>query len=279
MKIPFWKMQAAGNDFILVDDRERRLPDPDPVWIRKACDRHRGIGAEGFILLRPAGHAGGEVGATVQADCRMVFFNPDGAEADMCGNGVRCLARLAHRLGVAGERFAVATKAGGVRVEIVETGVKVWMPAPREWMLHEKLAAGKLAWTCHGVNTGVPHAVIEANDVAVCPIEEWGNIIRHHARFAPKGTNVNFMKVEGPHELRVRTYERGVEAETPACGTGATACALIAGKLGQASSPVRVRCAGGDVLLVEFRLTAEGAEDVALSGPAEFVFAGEMDYP
>ena len=257
-------MQAAGNDFILVDDPRAAWSQADAGLIRRLCARHTGIGSEGVILIQPS----------AQADFRMRFFNPDGAEAEMCGNGARCAARLAHDLGRAPATMRMATRAGLVQAAIVGEEVRLALTQPRAWRLQHSLRVRGRQLLVHFVNTGVPHAVLESRALTRLNVELWGRALRYHQHFAPHGTNVNFMTITGRHALRLRTYERGVEAETAACGTGSAAAALIAARLGRLQPPVQVTCASGDVLEVDFRLTAKGARAVTLRGPAVYVFKG-----
>ncbi len=266
MNVVFWKMHGAGNDFILVHDRRGDFPD-DRAVVRRLCDRRAGIGSEGLILLRPS----------EAAAFRMVFFNPDGSRGEMCGNGARCAARLARDLGLAEETMAFETDAGLVRAEIAGPNVRIHLPPPADWRMSIALEAAGRKFLCHSINTGVPHAVIEVESPAAVNLQELGPAIRHHPAFAPRGTNVDFMAVTAPDALRLRTYERGVEAETPACGTGSVACALVAGRLGKVTPPVRVSVAGGDVLVVDYSLAGGEAADVSLLGPAVHVFEGRVE--
>jgi len=269
MKAPFWKMHGAGNDFVLVDDPGNAFPADRRSWLAALLARRTGIGADGLILLqRCAG-----------ADLRMRVFNPDGGEAEMCGNGARCAARLARDLGLAPAAMRIATRAGTIQAEAGDTDVLVHMPPPRGWRLRQRLSVGGADAAYSFVDTGVPHAVIEAPDLDVCDVQGLGAAVRRHAEFAPAGTNVDFYSAAGPDALRVRTYERGVEAETPACGTGIVAAALVAAALGRVRPPVRVLARGGDTLVADFRLTPDGAEAVTLRGPAAYVFRGELEYP
>ncbi|MBU4198426.1 MAG: diaminopimelate epimerase [Verrucomicrobia bacterium] len=268
MTIAFWKMHGAGNDFILVDDRRTEFPASDAGWIRRLCARNTGVGSEGVILIWPS---------TV-AHFQMRFLNPDGSVGEMCGNGARCVARLAYDQGIAPPQMLIETGAGLVRAEIVDDLVRLFMTPPVAWRMSFPLEVCGWTGTCHSVNTGVPHAVIEMDALASVNIHELGRAIRYHPAFAPRGTNVNFMTVTGPGALRLRTYERGVEAETPACGTGSVACALVAGRLGKVTPPVQVACAHGDILVVDFRLKDDGAEDVTLIGPAVYIFEGQIKY-
>jgi diaminopimelate epimerase len=268
MKIAFWKMHGAANDFILVDDRAQTFPATDRAWLAQLMARRTGIGSEGLLLVQPS----------ERADFRMRFFNPDGGEAEMCGNGARCIARFAYDRGVAPAHMQIETAAGTVRADLLGTRVRLHLPPPCAWQLDRRLTAEGRAWTYHFVNTGVPHAVVEVADLAAVDVARVGAALRHHAAFAPRGTNVNFVQITTDGAVRVRTFERGVEAETLACGTGMVACALIAGKLGRVRPPVRLRPASGDELEVNFALTADGAEAVTLLGPAEYVFQGELRY-
>ncbi len=270
----FWKMHGAGNDFIVIPDLEQKFPVAAGAGIRNLCRRPDGIGSEGLILLQSAGSF------APYADLRMRFFNPDGQEASMCGNGARCAARLAADLGLTGKSLALATGAGRVRAECLEGGaVRIYLPPPSGWTMRCRLRLGRHTLVCHCVNTGVPHAVVPVGDVARTDVKKLGAAIRYHPRFAPQGTNVDFMEAGGAGDakaLRVRTYERGVEDETGACGTGMAASALVAGRLKLIQPPVTVICAHGDRLVVDYRLTPRGAKMVSLTGPAVHVFEGRI---
>ncbi len=269
MHIPFWKMHGAGNDFVLVDDRAETFPATNEAWLRAIAARRTGVGADGVILIQ----------RSATADFRMRFFNPDGREADMCGNGARCVARLAHEIGAAPAAMSIETPAGLVRAEMAGEQVRLRMTDPKDWRMAQTLTANGQTVTYGFVNTGVPHAVVETDDLDACDVQGLGAALRHHAAFAPTGTNVNFIQVSGPQSVRVRTYERGVEAETLACGTGIVASALVAAAAGRARPPVQVIPTGGDVLTVDFALDGLMARDTTLLGPAAHVFRGELDRP
>ncbi len=269
MKIPFWKMHGAGNDFILVDDRALTFPAGDAAWLAGLGHRRTGVGCEGIILIQPA----------PEADFRMRFFNPDGTEVEMCGNGARCVARLAFEIGAAPAAMAFDTVAGRLRAVVQGDRVRLEMTAPRDWRLDGALEAAGAALRYGFVNSGVPHAVVEPPDLDGCEVVRLGRAIRRHADFAPAGTNANFIQVTGPSALRVRTYERGVEDETLACGTGIVAAALVAARWGRVQAPVAVTAASGDILTVDFILTPDGADRVTLEGPAAHVFTGVLNYP
>lgn len=261
MQLPFWKMHGAGNDFILMDDRQLVFPVHDRAFIARICHRRRGIGSEGLLLIQPSG----------TADFRMRFFNPDGSEVDLCGNGARCIARLAHEIGAAPADMRIETAAGLLRAEIVAPLVRLHLPPPKDWRLNLSMEWKTRTMPLHFVNSGVPHAVGIVADLAAIDVASLGAFIRRHDLFAPAGTNADFIQITGPDSLAIRTYERGVEAETLACGTGIAAAALVAEKLGLVHAPVKVRTAGSDVLDVALA-------PLTLTGPAEHVFQGELDY-
>lgn len=268
MKIAFWKMHGAANDFILVDDRQLTFPAADKAWMAAVGARRTGVGCEGIILIQPS----------TQADFRMRFFNPDGSEVDMCGNGARCVARLAHDIGVAPARMRFETGAGMIAAEMVGDRVRLEMTAPKDWKLNATLALSGGARSYGFVNSGVPHVVMEVDDLDKVDVATVGAAIRYHQDFSPKGTNANFIKVTGPDSLKIRTYERGVEAETLACGTGMVAAGLVAGRMGRVKAPVKITCASGDVIEVNYTLSGETAVDVTMLGPAAYVFTGELKY-
>ena len=197
----------------------------------------------------------------------------------MCGNGARCAARLAHRLGAAGPDMTIETAAGPVGAQLVGDAVRLRLTPPTGWRRSVPLDLGDRTVSCASVTCGVPHAVVHVDDLAACDVRGLGSAIRRHEAFAPAGTNADFVRVTDPQSLEVRTYERGVEDETLACGTGIVATALVCAREGVVTPPVRVLSAGGYELVVDFRLTADGAEDVILLGPAAFVFEGVLDYP
>ncbi|MEI6165583.1 MAG: diaminopimelate epimerase [bacterium] len=269
MKIPFWKMHGAGNDFVLIDDRKLTAPVADRFWLSSIGQRRTGVGCEGVILIQPS----------TKADFTMRFFNPDGSEVDMCGNGARCVARLAYDLKVAPATMRFETGAGIIAAEMVGDQVRLGMTTPKEWRLNQMLELDGVKRPYGFVNSGVPHVVMPLEDLDREDVAKTGASVRYHKDFAPKGTNANFIHVTGPSSLRVRTYERGVEAETLACGTGMVASGLIAGRMGWVKPPVKITCAGGDVLEVNFVLTGDGAQGVTLLGPAVYVFTGELDAP
>ncbi|WFB34805.1 diaminopimelate epimerase [Kiritimatiellota bacterium B12222] len=265
----FWKMHGAGNDFILFDDRDLTFPDQDHDLICKIATPKYGVGSEGVILIQPS----------ETADFRMRFYNPDGSEVEMCGNGARCVSKLAYEIGAAPSEMKFDTVAGVIAAKILaEEQVELTMTEPKDLKLNGQLELDGEVLTYHFVNSGVPHVVIEVDDVDSIDLPTMGAAIRYHQEFSPRGTNVNLIEITGTDSLKVRTYERGVEAETLACGTGMVACGLIAGTLGRVSTPVNITCASGDVLGVNYRSTdEESMENVTLTGPAVHVFKGEIN--
>ena len=208
----------------------------------------------------------------------MRFFNPDRREAEMCGNGARCVARLARDLGVAGDQMAFETVAGQIAAQADGEIITLEMTEPFDWALSERLEVDGVSMEVSSVNTGVPHAIVMVDDVDDVDLATLGPAIRYHDRFMPAGINVNVVCVVGENSLRIRTHERGVETETLACGTGMVAACLVAAKLGKVEAPVAIRCASDTDLSVDFTLTDDGATNATLKGPAVYVFEGELSY-
>lgn len=268
MTLSFTKMNGAGNDFVMLDNRDLSLS-LTTAQIEKLCDRHRGIGADGLLCVEPATDGG---------DFKMRYYNADGGEAEMCGNGARCFGRFVNHLhGDSLKLIRFETLAGIISAEFEGDQVRINMSAPHSLKLAQSLPVAGETLTVHSVNTGVPHAVVFVDDLENVPVCEWGAGLRYHEAFKPKGTNANFAKVLAPGSISIRTYERGVEGETLACGTGMVACALIHHELTGAPSPVTVLVKGGDTLRIGFTETAPHEyTDVTLFGPADFVFQGAV---
>ena len=260
----FTKMNGAGNDFVLVDNRDGKNALTCPQ-IARLCDRHRGIGADGLLAVEPA---------TDGADFRMRYYNADGGEAEMCGNGARCFARFAQKISGQTGALSFETLAGVITANFPGDLVQIQMSPPHSLRLNDKLHAGDETLFVHSLNTGVPHAVVFVDDLENTDVRHLGRALRCHAHFAPKGTNANFVRQRSADTIAIRTYERGVEDETLACGTGMVACALIFHERTGAPSPVQVQVRGGETLQIGFTKTAEGYAHVTLTGPAEFVFDG-----
>jgi diaminopimelate epimerase len=275
IRVPFVKMHGAANDFVVVDHRTPFLPEPPDELFRRLCDRRRGVGADGVLLLE----------RDPELDFAMRYHNADGGVAEFCGNGARCLARFALERGLgrdgvvrfrsgAGVQAARRTPVGAIELHFGRVA------APG---VPETLEAAGRAFTGRAIRVGVPHFVVELADVGSVPVAEWGAALRWHAHFEPAGANIDFVErvpaPDGAGSARVamRTFERGVEAETLACGSGAMASALWAAQEG-GRSPIEVLTAGGDVLVVSFE-PIEGGCDVRLTGPAEVAFAGTWEQP
>jgi diaminopimelate epimerase len=268
--ISFTKMSGSGNDFILIDNRQAVVPgESAPELARTICRRKTSVGADGLILIEDDG----------EVDFSWGFYNADGSTAEMCGNGARCAARFAYLLGICGSRLAFRTLAGIIRAEVVDRRVKVQLTAPRHLRLDEVLDLEGRHVAVQAVNTGVPHAVflldgqreLEHQDVV-----GQGRRVRFHDHFAPAGTNVNFVAVVGPRSLAVRTYERGVEDETLACGTGATAAALVAAARGLVEPPVKIHTRGGEIITIYFPAGSGLPDEVYLEGEVRVVYQGRL---
>jgi diaminopimelate epimerase len=268
MVLDFSKMNGAGNDFVLIDNRKRKIKLARDQIIR-LCDRHRGVGADGVLLLVPS--------ASGKADWAWEFYNSDGSTGEMCGNGARCFARFVQKVTHHHRDFTFETEAGIISVSFQGERVTVSLTQPQDLVLDQKVRFSVGLQTIHSINTGVPHVVLFVVDADKAMVRQLGPELRHHPHFGPKGTNVNFVQRLGPNHIRVRTYERGVEGETLACGTGVTASALIAARLDGFSSPVKVQVQGGEELEVSFKEENGQFTDVRLSGPAEFVFEGTIE--
>jgi diaminopimelate epimerase len=265
--VRFTKMDGAGNDFILIDNRAGNI-DLDRSQITRLCDRHRGIGADGILLLEKASN---------HADFRMRYFNADGGEAEMCGNGARCFARFANKVAGANEKISFETPAGVIAAELAGDLVTLQMTEPTDLRLSIDVRAADQNKTVHFINSGVPHVVIPVSRIDDVDVRREGSVVRYHKMFSPNGTNVNFIEKRGPKELAVRTYERGVEDETLACGTGVVASALVFSVVEKVNGPITIIARGGDELQVGFEKSGNQFRNVTLTGPAEFVFEGSIE--
>ncbi len=264
--VRFVKMHGAGNDFIVLNGIERP-PDLDRERVAALCSRHRGIGADGLIVIL----------SSQTADFRMTYYNSDGGEADMCGNGARCAARFAFDAGLARSPMTFETRSGTVEAEV--RGEEVSVGIGDVTALETGLRLAGMEGEVHFADSGVPHAVILHRDAGSVPAGEFlrlAKILRHHERFGSAGANVNLATVRGKHDIEYRTYERGVEAETEACGTGAAAVSVITARLGLTAPPVTCVTSGGDRIVVGFEATEEGARACTLLGPAVRVFEGSV---
>ncbi len=263
VELEFSKMSASGNDFVMIDNRDGKVYDrfPDILdFVAKICRFHHSVGADGVILIEDS----------TNYDFRWRFFNADGSEAEMCGNGGRCAARFAFMNGIASEKMAFETIAGIIKAEVHEQKVKLQLTRPADMKLDFPVGLGDKELFVSSVNTGVPHAVLLVSDIDLVPVDELGRMIRHHKVFGKKGTNVNFVEVLDKDNVKVRTYERGVEGETLACGTGAVASGVILTEKSLVSSPVNIHTKGGEILKIYIN------DEVYLEGDTRFIYNGEL---
>lgn len=270
----FWKMNGAGNDFIILNNIQEGLPaEAFPVLARTLCTPHRSLGADGFMVVEPAQGEG---------DFRMRFYNSDGSVGEMCGNGARCICRYGYETGLAGPTQRVETTAGLVIGErISQRAYRVRLNDPTTISLQEELEAEGKTWPCAYVelgNPGLPHAVVPYPGLAGADPQalfRLGRALRNHPRF-PKGANVNFYEVTGPNQVLEKTYERGVEDFTLACGTGTGSVVTVLTLLGQVSGQgVQVTMAGG-VLTVDVERQGDQVTGLYLTGPTNLVAKGEI---
>jgi diaminopimelate epimerase len=266
--IAITKMSGAGNDFIVIDHRSEFIPEMyQPQFAQLICRHSFSVGADGLILIEDS----------EKEDFSWRFYNKDGSVAEMCGNGARCAARYAWRKGIAGRRMRFATLAGVIEAELIgeQEHVRVTMTSPTDYRESLLISLGENEKEVFSINTGVPHAVVFV-DSDNPPVEKWGRTLRYHEQFEPAGTNANFVKILENGELLVRTYERGVEAETMACGTGVVAAAIVAARQGVAESPVEVTTTGGEQLAVQFEVRENHIDDVHLQGAARIIYEAEL---
>lgn len=261
--IDFVKMVASGNDFIVADGLRLSVNDLRKL-AQEACDRRYGVGADGLLVLE----------RSKAADFKMRIFNPDGGEAEMCGNGARCAALYAKENRISGKRMRFETIAGLIEAEVKGGIVMLKMPDPADLRRQVNLIIENEDYIAHFVNTGVPHTVIYVEDLDSLDVKRLGREIRRHGIFAPKGTNVDFVELQKGNAIRVRTYERGVEDETLACGTGVVAAAIISAAMKDFKSPVICLTRGGDKLKIYFKRNGNDFTDVYLEGAAKKVFCG-----
>jgi len=286
-KIPFMKFSGAGNDFIVVDNRTRVMdPGKVPAFVASVCTRHLSVGADGLIFIEKS----------PKAHFRWRYYNNDGREADFCGNGARCVARFAYLKRVAPKKMRFEGAAGVVEAMVDGERVTVRVPDPTGLRLNIRLdipphrrrktdlaappSPGHqmgMALEGHAITTGVPHFVYFVHDTSTAEVIGLGRQIRRHAAFKPAGTNVDFVEVVDQHTIRIRTYERGVENETLACGSGAIAAALIAAVVHKVESPVSVVPLSRSPLAVSFRMDGPRFTDITLAGEARAVYEGSMD--
>jgi len=266
-KINFTKMVASGNDFVVVSQSLKLGTSGLSNLAKTACNRKFGAGADGMLVLEKSR----------VADVRMRIFNADGSEAEMCGNGARCAALYISRSPSVFRRSSkhvIQTKAGIISYEVKGDNVKIKLTEPKGLRLDVPIKINNRLLKVNFINTGVPHAVIFVSGIDVIDVPGLGREIRYHQEFAPAGTNVDFVEIVGDNVLRVRTYERGVEGETLACGTGSVAAALIYALKAGMFKLINVSTAGGEVLKVYFIRSGDRINNVWLEGKAGTVYTG-----
>lgn len=264
-QIEFYKMVASGNDFVVIDNRKDSVTDP-VRFAREVSRPHTGIGADGVLLVENS----------KKADYKIRIFNPDGSEAEACGNGFRCVALLASRKLGFPKNHRFESLAGIIDAVVKGGRVRVRLVDPREYRDRDKLALNGRELHYHFIRVGVPHVVVFVEGLSKIPVVEIGREIRYHPRFRPAGTNVNFVEIEGPDAIAVDTYERGVEQNTLACGTGSTASAIVSARAGYVKPPVHVKTRGGETLTVDFTQEGDTIKEVYLEGEARLVFEGKL---
>ena len=268
MEIKFLKLTAAGNDFVLIDNRENIIcSDLYQSLAKKFCDRRYSIGADGLIILEKSS----------AYDFKMKYFNSDGSHAAMCGNGGRSIAKFAYHIGAAKEKMVFETDAGIINAEITGNDrVKLDLYDPADLKRNLKIDTGSEIFEADFINTGVPHIVIFVDDIENAEVFKYGRAVRYHNMFAPAGANVNFVKVSDNNTILTRTYERGIEGETLACGTGITASAIISGLKGYVKPPVKIIAKSGDELNVSYKYDGQNITNAVLEGPALITFEGTI---
>jgi diaminopimelate epimerase len=265
--VAFWKASGSGNDFIIIDNRNLSLNVGDlPAFVRNVCRRKVSVGADGLLLVEPS----------LAADFRWRFFNSDGSAAAMCGNAARCVARFSFENGITGRTLSFETQAGIINAEVAGDVVKAQLtdPSPLQQDIRVHLSGGDCGLDC--IDTGVPHAVCFVASAEACDVAATGREIRRHEVFQPEGANANFALVVNRHKMRVRTYERGVEDETLACGTGVVASVLAAAGRRFVDSPVDVSVQSGETLRVYFSRRDGDFSEIYLEGKVKIVYQGTL---
>lgn len=268
MEFVFSKYAGCGNDFILYNDLEETFLLDNNKLIQRLCHRSLGIGADGVILLQNSS----------KADFRMRIFNPDGSEAEMCGNGIRCLMKFIQEIGFNLPSCRIESKHRVHRVGIENESISVEMGEPSgiEWDMEVDLPNEKAI--IHQINTGVPHVIEFFDDIEKVNLKKRGPLFRNHALFSPHGVNYNTAQLIAENTIAIRTFERGVEAETLACGTGATAAALAVAKKKSLKSPIKVQTQSGETLKIYFETDKGQPKQIWLAGPANKIYTGKASF-
>ena len=276
LTLAFTKMSGNGNDFVVVDNRGGILVGDGSTFARVVSQRRTGVGADGVVLVENSS----------RAHFSMKYYNADGSFGGFCGNGGRCIARYAYLHGITPAHLSFESLGHVYQAEVAGERVRLKMKDPTNERLNIKLHIGGKELKMHALNTGAPHVVVfldenpvfEAKEISALDVFSLGREIRYNSYFGEEGTNVNFVKVNPDKSLSIRTYERGVEGETLACGTGSVASALIASRVKGHRSPQKVVPRSDEPLFVEFHAASDQFENVYLEGNARIIFVGELKY-
>lgn len=263
------KLSGAGNDFVIINNLNKVINSADSEFmnfVSKVCQRRMSVGADGILLVEPS----------EDVDFRMRYFNADGGEVETCGNGARCISKFAYLNGIVSEHMRFLTNAGIYESEIVDNNVKVRMSDPEDIRINIPLHLTDDVYQVGFANSGVPHVVFFVDDLEETDVLDLGQQTRFHDDYKPAGTNANFIRIHSSQRIDIRTYERGVEDETLACGTGSIASAIVSAALGKVKSPVSVKTASGVILKIHFDLKDDQPTNVYLEGDARVIFAGEL---
>ena len=263
------KLSGAGNDFVIINNLSQVVDSTDSEFmnfVTKVCQRRMSVGADGVLLVEP----------NEDVDFRMRYFNADGGEVETCGNGARCISKFAYLNGIVSKQMRFLTNVGIYEAEIVGNNVKVGMSDPTDIRINVPLRLEEGVHDVGFANSGVPHVVFFVDDLETTDVFDLGQQTRYHDDFKPAGTNANFINIHSQELIEIRTYERGVENETLACGTGSIASVIVSASLGKVKSPVSVKTASGVILKIHFDLENDAAKNVYLEGDARVIFAGEL---
>jgi len=266
--VDFVKASGAGNDFVLIDNWDGSLKVGQPELAIALCSRPFGVGADGLLVLEKS----------PRADFQMRYYNADGSYGGMCGNGGRCIAMFAHRKRIAAESMSFEALDHIYAAQIKGENVLLKMKPPTDFRPEVKLNLNGQFFIAQYVNTGSPHVVLMVKDLESADVIGLGRAIRNHAEFLPAGTNVNFLRILDGRAIQIRTYERGVENETLACGTGSVASAVVAHLANGVHEPVAVHVRSGEVLLVHLESAGGKITGASLEGSAHILFSGKAFY-
>jgi len=263
--VNFIKMSGSGNDFIVIDNRNQLLNGIfSKTFVKNLCTKGLSVGSDGLILIEKS----------KTADFKWRYFNADGEEVTFCGNGSRCAAFYAVLKKISSPSLTFETQAGIVKAQVKKKSVKVSMMSPSRLEINNNLCINQKKWEGHYMILGVPHWIHFSKDIDLINVNEVGRQVRFHPEFMPEGTNANFVDLLNDREIRIRTFERGVEAETLACGTGAVASVLMGHKLFNLSSPVTAYPKGNIPLRIYFKKRDDEFTDIYLEGDSRVIYEG-----